>query len=126
MNFIHQLYLDATLFRIERLTLELYTDIQRINGKLDDLKENVSQTVESLKNERGVLDFISDKFSYEQLKQEIENLINFDNDLSIQDIESELRDRISSVETLLSKFGGLETKLNDLIEKLSNQNLVEV
>lgn len=125
-NFIHQLYLDATLFRIERLTLELYTDIQRINGKLDDLKENVSQTVESLKNERGVLDFISDKFSYEQLKQEIENLINFDNDLSIQDIESELRDRISSVETLLSKFGGLETKLNDLIEKLSNQNLVEV
>lgn len=121
-NFILQFYLDTTLIRIERPTLKLYTNLQRINGRLDDLKEKVSQTVESLKDKRGVLDFISDKLSYEQLKQEIENLTNFDNDLSVQDIERELRDRISSVETLLSKFGELETKLNDLIGKLSNQN----
>jgi hypothetical protein len=125
-NHIFQLYLDAVFSRVEHHVLNIYRTIQGIDSKLDTLSREANSLIEQLKDKREIKDFIGDKLTYDQLKQEVMGLTVFDNDLPIQDIENELKDKISLVETLSAKFGELEVKLGRFKERISKQSLLGV
>ena len=126
LNYILQLYLDGVLNKIESDGNALYNDVGRIDSRLESLEIRINEVMDSIKDKKEVLDFIKDKTSYTELKQEIESLKKIENDLSLSDTEIELRERVSLMDTIFSKFGELEMKLNALKEKFSANNLLEV
>ena len=125
-RFIHKLYLDATLNKIETSVNKLYNDIQRIERKVKDLESKIDGILNYLSDRKEVLDFISDKLLFEDIKQELEGLKIIDNDLNISDAEREINERIRVTDTIFTKFTELESKLRELKQKLSEHNLLEV
>ncbi|MGB9856395.1 MAG: hypothetical protein ACPLKS_07670, partial [Caldisericum exile] len=125
-NFILKLYLEATLDKIENLVIDLYNHIQRVNEKLENLNKRVDGIINYLSGKKEILDFISDKVSFEDIKQELKNLTVINNDLNLSDAEREIGDRLSSADTIFTKIGELENKLGELKQKLSEHNLLEV
>lgn len=125
-NYILQLYFEATLKRIESSVNALYRDTAQISSKLKSLETQVNEVINSIKDKKESLDFIKDKISYGEIKQEIEGSKKIDNDLSLADIETELSERLSSINTIVAEFGEAEIKLSSFKEKLSIHHLLEV
>lgn len=125
-KFIHKLYLDATLNKIETPVNKLYSDIQRISKKVENLEKEISDIIEYLLDRKEILDFISNKLSFDYIKQELEGLKIIDSDLEISDAGWEIDERLRTAETIFTKFTELERKLNELKQKLSEHNLLEV
>jgi hypothetical protein len=124
--FILKLYLEATLDRIENLIINLHKSIQRVNEKLQNLNEKVDGIINNLSGKKEILEFISDKISFEDIKQKLKNLMVINNDLNLSDAEQEIDGCLSSADTILTKIGELENKLSELKQKLSEHNLLEV
>lgn len=125
-KFIHKLYLNMTLNKIETHVNKLYNDIQRIEREASDLKKKINNIIQYVSDKKEILDFISDKLSLEDIKQELENLKTINNDLNISDANQEVDDRSKTADTIFTKFTELEVKLNELKQKLSEHNLLEV
>ncbi len=125
-NFILKLYLEATLNKIETTVYKLHNDVQRISRKTEELDKSVNEIIKYLFNKKEILDFISDKMSFENIKQELENLVVIDNDLNLLDAGQEIEDRLRSANTIFIKFTETENKLNELKLKLTEHNLLEV
>jgi len=125
-KFVHKLYLTETLNKIETPVNRLYNDIQRVEGKVKDLESKIDGVIKYLSDRKDVLDFLSDKLSFEDIKQELKGLKMVDNDLSISNADREMDDRVKDVRTIFAKLTELEEKLRELKEKLSEYNLLEV
>lgn len=124
---IYKLYLDATLNKIETSANKLYSEIQRIERKMNaDLENKINGIIKYLPDKKEILDFISNKLLFENIKQELEGLKIIDNDLNISDAEREIDERVKEVDTIFTKFTELENKLRELKQKLSEYNLLEV
>ena len=114
-KFIHKLYLEATLNKIETPVIRLHEDIWRINENVEELEKEIRNTIRYLSGRKDILDFLSDKLSsFEDIKQELERLKMVDNDLSISDANREMEDRVRDVETIFTKLTELEEKLTKL------------
>jgi len=125
-KFIHKLYLDMTLNKIETPVNKLYSDIQRIERKANNLNEKISNIIQYVSDKNKILDFISDKLSLEDIEQELESLKTINNDLNISDADREVDDRSKIAETIFTKFTELEDELSKLKQELSEHNLLGV
>jgi len=125
-KFILKLYLEAILKKIEASASKLYIDVQRIDEGIGNLNKRVSEIVQYLSDKKEVLDFISDRASFEDIEQELNNLLIIDADLDLSRAEREIYDRLRSTEAIFTNFGKLENKLNELKQKLTQYNLLEV
>jgi hypothetical protein len=124
--FILKLYIEATLDKIENDIFILYSEILKVDSKIEDLKRKSDEIIKYLTDKREILDFISDKVSFENVKQNLENLSIINYDLKLSDGLREIEERYKSIETLFIKLVELEAKLNELKQKLLEHNLSEV
>ncbi len=125
-KFIHKLYLTETLNKIETPVSRLYNDIQRIERGVKELESEINRVIKYLSDKKDILDFLSDRLSFEDIKQELESLKTLNNDLNIYDANREIDDRVKDVRTVSTKLIELEEKLRKLKEKLSEYSLLEV
>jgi len=124
--FILKLYIEATLDKIENDIFILHSEIRKVDSKIEDLKRKSDEIIKYLTDKREILDFISDKVSFENVKQNLENLSIINYDLKLSDGLREIEERYKSIETLFIKLVELEAKLNELKQKLLEHNLSEV
>lgn len=125
-NFILKLYMEATLAKVEDDTFNLHKEIKKINDKIDDFKEKVDKIIGYLKDKREIIDFISDKVSFENVEQDLKNLTVINNNLKLSEGVQEIEDCYKSTDTIFTKFGEIETKLKELERKLLEHDLLEV
>jgi len=125
-RFIHKLYLDVTLNKIESSVDKLYNDIQRIEGNVKDLEREIDRITKYVLDEKKILDFLSDELSFEDIKQKLEDLKIVNSDLKIHEAEQEIKERVRDKDTIFTKLTELDNKLKELEQKLSKHNLLEV
>ena len=67
-KYIYFLYLKSTCEKIEGTINELYFDITGVDDRIKKLKENINTIISKLSSKRSLLQFISDKLTFEDFK----------------------------------------------------------
>ena len=117
-KYIYFLYLKSTCEKIEGTINELYFDITGVDDRIKKLKENINTIISKLSSKRSLLQFISDKLTFEDIKHKLNSLIEINDDLDLSALKQKIQGFSEFIVTLHAKIEELENRLNKFRELL--------
>lgn len=121
-NFILKMYLEAILDKVENVILNLHSEVQKVNEKMDELKKNGSKIIDYLKDKKEILTFLGN-VSFDKVKKDLNELFKINNEYNLSDGTQEIVNRIRYFEIIFTNFAELEKRLMELKQKLSEHCL---